>query len=310
LELVSKGDIIAVSMLFPQRSFILTVSPLFQSEILGRNMILLTKSYIETIINEVEKGITLANIGEGYSDKITKPIMDELKPNIFNYMFLPSTTKRDAWRTEMVTFNSYLGVTPQERMKRSLQYGLVETDTCKNVYYLLWDTDKTWSKGILDNDGNIICYKHVYDNKSISALSIKEIIYFNKDEYEKDTMDYVKNWELVVDTPTDEWKLDKEMKEVTYNAKTMMDCMILLDIGLENSAQMMLCTSRLKDRDYLLSIRNGEQNFKDIMYDISIKLSHLKDLFKNDNRSLYLSEILKNHIILTFRNFDPLTNNK
>lgn len=120
--------------------------------------------------------------------------------------------------------------------------------------------------------------------------------WYNKDGYTMHCRDYKEYWEWVNKRNPERYK-DNMKGEVGYDHKNMMHCVRLVEVA-EDIINKQEIVVRRPNREYLLSIRNGEHKYEDILKYVEDKLENIDKLFeasslpddinKQENRELLL----------------------
>jgi len=136
------------------------------------------------------------------------------------------------------------------------------------------------SKGIFRGDDMLVCESIPLDDE---YSHFEGLLIYNKDLYEKSVKDYKRYNEWMKNRNEKRW-IDQETGIVQYDCKNMMHCMRLLISG-ENILKKGFPIVRFEglEREYLMSIRNGELDYDDIMSEVDKRMSKLEDLYKTSD---------------------------
>lgn len=196
----------------------------------------------------------------GLNKKINKPINVERR-SVLDFCFVVDNN-RSISLSEWLAKNSYL----QE------ECGLVNLDHFRNVYLLYHQKQLSygWFKGVISGpDADDVQLSSV--PKGIEYIAVMN---FNKDSYSIYCREY-KEYQ--------EWEAKRNQARYqstlahgkSYDAKNMMHTFRLLNMAEEIALQGAVIVKR-EDRDFLLSIRNGEFEFDELMRMVEHKMDRIK----------------------------------
>ncbi|MDC7248572.1 MAG: nucleotidyltransferase domain-containing protein [Sphaerochaetaceae bacterium] len=124
-------------------------------------------------------------------------------------------------------------------------------------------------------------------------------IYFDQDGYSVHCKQHKEYWEWVDKRNPQRYK-DNMKGEVGYDHKNMMHCVRLVEVAEDiiNKGEIVV---RRPNRHYLLSIRNGEHKYEDLLAYVENKVEGLDDLFDNSNLPDEVDREQTRELLLTIR---------
>jgi len=162
--------------------------------------------------------------------------------------------------------------------------GLVKLSHMKDVYALYYNENANYRGIIQDDNSNNISLSSVLKEEKQSA-----ILYFNKDAYSTHCKDYKNYWNWV--EKRNDIRYESTMNHgKNYDAKNMMHTFRLLEMAIEIGAESKINVKR-ENRDFLLSIKNGEYEYEDLLEMAEKRKIKMEEAF--DNSSLPESPNLK-----------------
>lgn len=159
--------------------------------------------------------------------------------------------------------------------------GLVRLDHMKDCYALYYDNNNIGYRGIIGEKSNEI---------RLSSIPKGEIplfmIYYNVEAYSKYMREYKEYKEWIekrnINRFVDVVKHGQEEYSSRIDGKNMLHCVRLLNIS-RQIAEEGTFSVRRPNIDYLLKIRHGEVQLKEIMEYAKIEIKGLEELYKNSN---------------------------
>ncbi len=124
-------------------------------------------------------------------------------------------------------------------------------------------------------------------------------IWYDEDAYKMHCRQWKEYWEWVEARNDDRYK-DNMKGEVGYDHKNMMHCVRLVEMA-EDIVTKKAVVVRRPNRDYLLSIRNGEHKYEELLEMVEKKVEGLEDLFKNSDLPHKVSLNYCKDLLLTIR---------
>lgn len=122
----------------------------------------------------------------------------------------------------------------------------------------------------------------ILDPKFFGKITLNLLtIWFDQDGYSTHCKQFKEYWEWVAKRNPQRYK-DNMKEEVGYDHKNMMHCVRLVEVAedIVNKGEIVV---RRPNREYLLSIRNGEHKYEDLLAYVSEKTEGLDDLFDNSD---------------------------
>lgn len=126
------------------------------------------------------------------------------------------------------------------------------------------------------------------------------VIWYDEDSYKQHCKNWKEYWEWIENRNEDRYK-DNMKGEVGYDHKNMMHCVRLIEIAEDIVVKKELIVRR-PNREYLLSIRNGEHKYEDLIMYVEKKMKGLEDLFKNSDLPDKVDPDYCKDLLLFFRN--------
>ncbi|WGD35880.1 nucleotidyltransferase domain-containing protein [Olleya sp. YS] len=149
--------------------------------------------------------------------------------------------------------------------------GLVKLSHMKDCYNLFYNENMNYN-GIARENANEVCLSSVPKSETPIA-----VLYFNVDGYSTYCKKYKEYWDWVEKRNEERYKSNISHSK-NYDAKNMMHTFRLLhmakEIGLNNEINV-----RRTDRDYLLSIKNAEFEYDDLVSKAEIMKEELNTIY-------------------------------
>jgi len=158
------------------------------------------------------------------------------------------------------------------------QFHISSVEHSHNVYRLYIYGEE--SKGVFRGDDMLVCESIPKDHEIKRFVGF---LIYNVDEYNKAVKDWHSYWDWMNNRNSSRW-IDQEKGKLNYDQKNLMHCMRLLMSG-ESILKKGFPIVRFEglEREYLMSIRNGELDYDDIMNEVDKRMSKLEDLYKTSD---------------------------
>jgi len=156
------------------------------------------------------------------------------------------------------------------------EYHASSLEHSHNIFRLYYYGEE--AKGVFRGKDMLVCESIPKDDE---IERFKCLLIYNKDMYEKALKEHRSYWAWKNNRNEARW-VDQEKGKLNYDQKNMMHCMRLLLSGeniLKNGEPIVRFEG--KDLEYLMSIRNGEMSYEQLMKDVDEKMKVLEDLYKN-----------------------------
>lgn len=162
-------------------------------------------------------------------------------------------------------------------------------------YKRISEKDRIHYKGIVKKDeSNSVAVSSI--EKGASSLTI---MYFNQEGYTKYCKDYKDYWHWV--NTRNEARYNTNLAHgAEYDSKNMMHCHRLLDTCIEALRDNKINVRR-ENREQLLSIRNGDYKYEQLIQDAEEKIAIIDELFNSSNLRDSVDEKFYMQLILDFR---------
>lgn len=162
------------------------------------------------------------------------------------------------------------------------KWGLTKLSNGEQLYALYGDDGTHNLKGIVKNlESTQLRLSSIPKEYHQNNNNAPMIMWFNLNGFQSHCKDHKEYWEWVEKRNPERWK-DNLKGEIGFDHKNMMHCIRLIEMA-QDIADKSEVVVRRPNRDYLLSIRNGEHSYKDLMYDVGVKMKDLKDFFQNSS---------------------------
>ncbi|MBF8149194.1 nucleotidyltransferase domain-containing protein [Winogradskyella sp. F6397] len=199
----------------------------------------------------------------GLNKKIVNPV-DKERKSVEDFCYV-----RD--EKQSVPFKGF--ITDKSLMPQ--HFGLVKLSHMKDCYNLFYNENLNYN-GISRPNANEVCLSLVPKPEKPVA-----VLYFNVDGYSTYCKKYAEYWNWVEKRNEERYKSNISHSK-NYDAKNMMHTFRLLhmakEIGLTNAINV-----RRLDRDFLLSIKNAEFEYDDLVHKAEKMKSELDEIYTNSN---------------------------
>ena len=178
--------------------------------------------------------------------------------------------------------------------------GLLNIDHMKDVYGLYHDVDSEYRGIIQKPNSTEICLSSIPKSTKQKAL-----MYFNKDGYSSYCKRYKEYWQWVENRNQARYETTKSHGK-NYDSKNMMHTFRLLDMAIEIAQEKRVNVHR-PNREFLLSIKNGEFEYDELLELANQKQGEMEFAFEKSNLPESPNIDLINELLVRFR--DKFYNN-
>ncbi|MGB0885982.1 MAG: DNA polymerase beta superfamily protein [Chitinophagales bacterium] len=258
IELLSVSNPNILEMMFTDEQFIKINCPLFQK---------IKKDFLLSIAcKNTFAGYAFSQIkkAKGLNKKIVNPI-DKKRKTVLDFCYVSEFGKS-------IPIHKYLEA---NKLKQE-NCGLVKLNHMKDVFALYHSLVINYSGIISSEKANDISLSSV--EKGEKALAT---FYFNKDGYSQYCKEYKQYWDWVAKRNEARYE-NTVSNEANYDAKNMMHTFRLLNMAEEIATESTLNVFR-KDREFLLSIKNGERTYDELVQLAEKKLKKVQLAFDNSD---------------------------
>jgi predicted nucleotidyltransferase len=239
IELCSKNNPNILEMLNVPDECILYKQPLFDDI---KKEIFLSKLCKNTFANYAFTQIKKAR---GLNKKIVNPV-EKVRKSVEDFCAIRIGKKN-------ISLNMFL----KERGLESKYCGLAKLTNIKDCYNLFYNEDKNYY-GIARENANEVCTSSIPKEEEPIAM-----LYFNLDGYSSYCKKYKEYWAWVSKRNEERYKNNISHSK-NYDAKNMMHTFRLLHMAKEIGEHSIINVKRF-DRDFLLSIKNAEFEYDDLV---------------------------------------------
>ena len=255
IELLSKNNPNIIELLNVPDQCVLYKHPIFNSI---KKEDFLSKLCKDTFANYAFTQIKKAR---GLNKKIVNPVEKERK-SVEDFCYV----REDKQSILFKEFVSKKGL-------KQKHFGLVKLSHMKDCYNLFYNESLSYN-GIARENANEVCLSSVPKSEKPIA-----VLYFNVDGYSTYCKKYKEYWDWVKKRNNERYKSNISHTK-NYDAKNMMHTFRLLqmakEIGLNGEINV-----RRKDRDYLLSIKNAEFEYDELVEKAETMRDELNVIYKN-----------------------------
>ena len=276
IELLSKNNPNIMELLNVPEECILYKHPIF-NEIKKEDF--LSKLCKNTFANYAFTQIKKAR---GLNKKIVNPVKKERK-SVEDFCYV-----RD--EKQSILFKEFVS-------KKSLNpkhFGLVKLSHMKDCYNLFYSEDFSYN-GIARESANEVCLSSVPKSEQPIA-----ILYFNVDGYSTYCKKYKEYWDWVEKRNEERYKSNISHSK-NYDAKNMMHTFRLLHMAKEIGSQNEINVRRT-DRDFLLSIKNTEFEYDDLVSKAEAMRNELDVIYDNSQLLDKPNLVTVNKLVYEMRN--------
>ena len=174
--------------------------------------------------------------------------------------------------------------------------GLININHMKNVYGLYYENNNPYKGVIKNTESTEICLSSIpKDSKP------KAIMYFNKDGYSTYCKRYKEYWQWVSKRNQARYEKTKSHGK-NYDSKNMMHTFRLLDMAIEIAKEKQVNVHR-PNRDFLLSIKNGEFEYEELITLAKLKQDEMELAFDLSDLQEKPDLELINQLLFQFRKY-------
>lgn len=219
---------------------------------------------------------------KGLNKKIVSPLSKERK-SILEFCYVN-------YAKGAVPLLSYL------KQKNWLQKycGLLNIEHMKDIYGLYYDEEMDYKGVVQKSDSTEICLSSI--PKSSQQLAL---MYFNKDGYSSYCKRYKEYWQWVEKRNNSRYESTKSHGK-NYDSKNMMHTFRLLEMAIEIAKTKQINVVR-HDRDFLLSIKNGEYQYDQLLTLAKQKQAEMELAFEASDLPESPDLELINQLLVKFR---------
>ena len=261
IDLLEKNNPNILELLGTDEEYILFKHPLAKK--------IKTEMFLSKLCRQTFAGYALSQIkkAKGLNKKIINPV-DKERKSIMDFCYVISgyaTVPMKTW----LSHHEYL----QE------ECGLVNITHMKDIYAIFHQSqvNEIQLKGISSGDNA----NDVQLSSVPKGLEPKAIMSFNKDGYSMFCRDYKEYWDWVNNRNEHRYQNTIDNSK-NYDAKNMMHTFRLLTMAEEIAKHCEINVKR-KDRDFLLSIKNGNFLYDDLVNMANEKIQKIEELFIQSN---------------------------
>jgi hypothetical protein len=218
----------------------------------------------------------------GLNKKIVNPV-DKKRKTVEDFCFVRVGK-------QSISFKSFI----TKKKINPKHCGLVKLSHMKDCYNLFYSESLSYN-GIARENANEVCLSSVPKSENAIAL-----LYFNVDGYSTYCKKYKEYWDWVGNRNENRYK-SNILNSKNYDAKNMMHTFRLLhmakEIGLTNEINV-----KRTDRDFLLSIKNAEFEYDDLVARAEIMKKELSTIYNNSTLIDRPNLDLVNKLVYKMRN--------
>ena len=180
--------------------------------------------------------------------------------------------------------------------------GLVNVPHARDVYAMFYDhyaskeNSRLGYRGIVNDDdtSNEVRLSSIPKGEK----SVATVIY-NKDGYTMYCKDYKEYWEWVEKRNDDRYQTNQEHGK-GYDSKNMMHCIRLIRMAIEIAEQKKVIVKR-PDAAELLTIRNGDAEYDDLLAEAEEKIKMLDEVYAKSDLRDSVDKVFVNNMLCIFR---------
>jgi len=257
LELLAKNNPNIMELLNVQENCILYKHPVFD-KIKKEDFVskLCKNTFANYAFTQIKKA-------RGLNKKIVNPVEKQRK-SVEDFCYVRENK-------QSVLFKDFV----KDRKLKSSYFGLVNLAHMKDCYNLFYNEELNYN-GIARENANEVCLSSVPKSEAPIA-----VLYFNVDGYSTYCKKYKEYWDWVEKRNEDRYKSNISHSK-NYDVKNMMHTFRLLhmakEIGLDNEINV-----RRNDRDFLLSIKNAEFEYDELVENAESIRENLDLIYEKSN---------------------------
>jgi hypothetical protein len=258
IQLLAKNNPNILEMINMPDNCILQKHPLMDKLLPG---IFLSKLCEQTFANYAYTQIKKAY---GLEKKIVNPV-DEVRKSVLDFCYVYQDK-------EAVPLNRYL----EENNMKEEKVGLSSISHLRDSYNMFYSDDLNYLGVMRKEESNDVCVSSIPKGENPVGL-----LYFNKDGYSVYCKKYKEYWDWV-EKRNDERYNTTMSHGKNYDSKNMMHVFRLLTMAKEIATEGKINVFR-KDRDFLLSIKEGKFEYDELLQKAEILKNDLPILFQNSD---------------------------
>jgi len=277
-ELLRTANPNAIELLWTPQDCVLYKHPIIEDLFDNRDLFITKQAYhshFQYALAQVKKA-------KGKNKKVHNPAPKE-RPVKEDFCRAICWEKNDEYMmmAEVVKEIKYFPCRPEsiKDLKIDLsKFHVASLEHVPNVYRLYYYGDK--AKGVFRGNDMLTCESIPKNDEWDKFYGL---FVYDKTEYDRAVKQWHSYWDWVKNRNDNRW-IDQEQGLLNYDAKNMCHCVRLM-----MSAMNILTNGEPKvrfegeERDLLMSIRNGELEYEDLMERVEIVNKHLKTLFQKSS---------------------------
>jgi predicted nucleotidyltransferase len=235
--------------------------------------------YKHPILNQLSSELILSKLCQNTFGKFALSQIKKAKG--LNKKIVNQMSKERKTILEFCYVNSQKGAVPllaflENNNWNQQNCGLLNIDHMKDIYGLYYDESLNYKGVIQKPNSTEICLSSIPKGANQLAL-----MYFNKDGYSSYCKRYKEYWQWV-DKRNDVRYESTKSHGKNYDAKNMMHTFRLLDMAIEIAQEKKVNVQR-PNRDFLLSIKNGEFEYDELLELAEQKRQQMELAFKQSD---------------------------
>jgi hypothetical protein len=243
--------------------------------------------FISKVCRDSFGGYAVAQIkkARGLKKKIVNPV-DKERKSILDFCYVV-----DGYNS--VPLKDFLDNSSYQQNK----CGLVNVPHARDIYALFYDNYSTIGyRGIVNEDdtSNEVRLSSIPKGEKPVATVI-----YNKDGYTMYCKDYKEYWEWVEKRNDDRYQTNQEHGK-GYDSKNMMHCIRLIRMAIEIAEQKQVIVKR-PDAAELLTIRNGDAEYDDLLAEAEEKIKMLDEVYAKSDLRDSVDKVFVNNMLIIFR---------
>lgn len=282
LELLEVANPTALEMLFTPDQFVTFIAPEFELIRQRRNMFL-TKMCAKSFGNYGYSQIAKAT---GTDKKMNWEASRVTQKTPLDFIFYSDRGKSFSFKTFLEEHNL-----EQEKC------GLVRLDHMKDQYALYYDYDNFGYRGIIGKGSNEIRLSSVPKGEECIMT-----IYYNVEAYSKHCKEY-KEYKEWLEKRNMARFVDNKSHNQMVDGKNLLHCRRLVDIAIEIAKEKTINVHR-PNAEYLLSIKRGEVNLKEILAQVEKDIMDLDELYRESNLPDKCDKEFVHNLLLEIRHYE------
>ena len=248
--------------------------------------------FISKVCRDSFGGYAVAQIkkARGLKKKIVNPV-DKERKSILDFCHVV-----DGYNT--IPLKDFLDNSGYQQNK----CGLVNVPHARDIYALFYDhyaskeNSRLGYRGIVNDDDTS-------NEVRLSSIPFGEkpvaTIIYNKDGYTMYCRDYKEYWEWVEKRNDDRYQTNQEHGK-GYDSKNMMHCIRLIRMAIEIAEQKQVIVKR-PDAAELLTIRNGDAEYDDLLAEAEEKIKMLDEVYAKSDLRDSVDKNFVNNMLIIFR---------